>query len=116
MEGIELRLVSPLEKIFPDRPAPEASFSAGSALWGEETAFQAVLRRTGGWGPGEYIWGLETALPGVAQVFRVETVPCDLAAYPEPQGHDEDYLALQAGLFPDVLEKAEPGKIYLSSQ
>lgn len=115
METIQMRLLSPLEKIFPDRPAEAPAYPRASALWGEETAFQAELWREGGWGPADYTWRVNSPLGAAVEVFRVETVPCDLAAYPEESGHDDDYITLQAGLFPDLLRPLAGKELILSS-
>lgn len=100
--ALSLSLHSSLEKIFPSQAGLPPACSRATVLRGEEFAFQAVLRRTG-WGKETCRWSLTSPLKEHIQVFQVENVPCELAAYPEESAHDNDYLTLSSGLFPDLL-------------
>ncbi len=107
MKSIKLYQVSSLEKVFPSEKISGergkfAEYSRASALRGEELAYQIVLRKEG-WGKEEVRWSVSSPLGDAVRVFQVKSVPCELAAYPEEDDHDSDYLTLDSGLFPDVL-------------
>ncbi len=115
MEQIRAYSCSPLEKVFTDREISFPEFNRVSALRGEETAFQIVLKREGGRGPADYTWDISSPANNWIEVFKVENVPCDLSAYPEEDAHDGDYLTLSPGLFPDLLRPVDSCKLVLSS-
>ena len=107
MKSIKLYQVSSLEKVFPSEKISGeqgklAEYSQASALRGDELAYQIVLRKEG-WGKEEVRWSVSSPLGDAVRVFQVKNVPCELAAYPEEDAHDSDYLTLDSGLFPDVL-------------
>ena len=104
---------SSLEKIFPDQTEFAPGFSSATALRGERFSYQIVLRR-GGWGLRQHRWQIKAPPELSPNVYLVGTVPCDLAAYPEADLHDDDYLSLSGGLFPDILRPVAPGLLELS--
>ncbi len=114
MENIKICQVSSLEKIFPSGKAdfPEC-FHAG-ALQGEELAYQIVLRKEG-WGKAEVRWSVSSPLQDAVQVFQVQSVPCELAAYPAEHAHDDDYLTLDSGVFPDILVPLRKNTLEINS-
>lgn len=114
MEKIGILQQSALEKVFLDAVKFQPPYLRASALRGEEFAYQIVLRKDG-WGKGVFAWSLESPLAGTSEVFQVESVPCGLAAYPAKNAHDDDYLTLRAGLFPDLLRPLEGNSIELSA-
>jgi len=114
MEKIDILQQSALEKVFLDAVEFRPPYLRASALRGEEFAYQIVLRK-GGWGRGIFSWFLESPLGEAVEVFQVESVPCGLAAYPDEHAHDDDYLSLKAGLFPDLLRPMEGDSIELSA-
>ena len=113
MSEIYLRQQSSLEKIFPDQTEFAPEFSRASALRGERFSYQIVLKR-GGWGLRQHRWQIKAPPELAPKVYLVGTVPCDLAAYPEADLHDDDYLSLSGGLFPDILRPITPGLLELS--
>lgn len=114
MEKIDILQQSSLEKVFLDAVEFQPPYLRASALRGEEFAYQIVLRKDG-WGKAVFSWSLESPLAGAAEVFQVESVPCGLAAYPAEDAHDDDYLSLKAGLFPDLLRPLRGNSVELSA-
>lgn len=104
---------SSLEKIFPDAAAFAPEYTAATALRGERISYQLVLKREG-WGLKKHSWTLNAPPPITAAVYRVANEPCELAAYPWADRHDEDYLSLTAGLFPDILQPLDGGEVEVS--
>ena len=100
MGSIKLYQCSSLEKIFPSERREPPFCAQASALLGEEYAYQILLRREG-WGREEIRWKMESPLLEHLEVFQVKNIPCELAAYPD--AHDDDYLTVDSGLFPDLL-------------
>ena len=104
-------LYSPLEKFLLGRPVEAQPYTKASCLGGEEFAFQVVLQRDG--------WDItpvqvEAASPlGGVEVFQVGQVPCAMPAY--PARHDEGYLTIQPGLFPDPLLPLEGAAVEVSA-
>ncbi len=97
---IALRLVSSLEKIFPDEPLSCSEFAAFSALRGERLSFQVAYTLCGlEYRKLKVEWNSD--LPAEAEFHEVGCVPAMFPAF--RNRHDEDYLRLTAGLFPDVL-------------
>ncbi len=113
MESITVTQLSSLEKVFPDDDVKGGGYREASALRGELFSYQIVLKK-GGWGLKEFSCRLESSLPGLVRMYRVETVPCGLAAYPAEDRRDGDYLSYRGGLFPDLLRPFE-GKLTLSA-
>ncbi len=114
MENIQIRQCSSLEKVFANEPKELSPCSGASVLQGEEFAYQLVLRG-GGWGNQEIAWSLSSPLQDCIQVYRVENVPCELAAYPAEDAHDENYITLSPGLFPDILRPLETDPLEISA-
>ncbi len=105
---MQLQLVSPMESVFPGSAGLEP-YSRGSALRGEETAFQAVVT-----GRGDCRVTLDTVAPVRAELFRVGCVPCALPAYPDRV--DADYSTTQPGEFPDVLYPIADGALHVDGR
>ncbi len=97
---IDLRLTSPLEKVFLDE-APRGGYRRSSALLGETASFQAAWTILEG-ASRDYV-SLEIASGVPARVRMVKSVPVRLAAFPDA---DADYLRKAPGLYPDLLEEA----------
>ena len=95
---MECRLLSSLEKIFPDGRGTDAPAPRLTALRGESVSFQVALKRTEdipyGWP--EITCGLSAPL----RMRQVESVPARMG---RPIETDENYLSLAPGLYPDVL-------------
>ena len=111
MGKIKLYQCSSLEKIFPSEKRDPTFCEKASALRGEEYAYQILLRREG-WGREEIRWAIESPLSPYLEVFQVKHVPCELAAYPD--AHDNDYLTVDSGLFPDLLFPLKEDRLEIS--
>lgn len=95
----ELTVHSSLEKIF-FRGSRGSPYEAARALRGEEFSLQLAIHKADHGGvPGSL--SVESPLEKEISLFLVDSVPCELPAY--PNHCDEDYLSTQPGLFPDVL-------------
>lgn len=97
--GVEIRLISALEKVFWDEELRAPSYTAGSALRGERFSFQAACRLTGE----ENLRVAATVSapsPTQVQLREVGQVP---VFHPAMREHDGDYLRTAPGLFPDPL-------------
>lgn len=105
---IDLRLSSPLEKVFLDE-APRGGYRAASALMGETASFQAA------WAildePSRAHVTLEVCADEPVRVRMVKSVPVRLAAFPDA---DADYLRKSPGMYPDLLDEigAEKWRAY----
>lgn len=112
---LHMRLVSALEKVFPDEE-PEEWFpnSPATVLVDERFSFQAA-----------FFWKgirqidtairLDTTFPGHCAWRQVELSPSELAAYPYPD-RDENYLRTTSGLYPDRLHVPENEELRLLPQ
>lgn len=114
METIKILQQSSLEKIFLDASEFKPNYTHASALRGEDFAYQIVLKTEGGWGKAFYDFTVESPFGEALQVYQVKSVPSEVAAYPQP-GHDDDYLSLKPGLYPDLLRPITDGKVEISS-
>lgn len=110
VNGFEFFLAGSLEKIFPER-RPEGMREGDRLciLKGEIPAVQLVYWRKPGEEklPGTWLCRVE-GFAAKARMRRVELVP---SAFPCYEGRDENYLSTQPGLFPDLLEPVEDGRI-----
>lgn len=95
---MQTRLVSSMEKVFPEKELCAKRYESGEALLGERLNFQLA-----------YIWEdvpvwaqaeIESPLGGIT----VRTVELEPAEYVCPVERDGNYLRTQAGLFPDILK------------
>lgn len=100
---IDLRLVSPLEKVFMDMP-PRGGYRASTALMGETASFQAAWIMSEGAGRDYVDLKVESDTP--VRVRSVKSVPVYFTTMPDA---DDDYLRKAPGLFPDILEDAGAG-------
>ena len=100
---LDLRLVSPLEKVFMDEP-PHGGYRSASALLGEVASFQAAwIAPEGPWR--DYV-DLSVECDAPVSVRRVRSVPVQFTTM---DGADMDYLRRERpGLFPDALEELPP--------
>ena len=111
MSNIKLYQCSSLEKIFPSEKREPPLCQRASALRGEEIAYQIVLRKEG-WGKETVRWNVDSPLSKHIEIFQVKNVPCELAAYPDQ--HDDDYLTVDSGLFPDLLDPLKEDTVEIS--
>ena len=104
---MEIRVLSSLEKVFPDAAPAETPLSL-TALQGETTAFQLAFRDAAG--------GPEISVEAVsdAQVClrRVADVPVRMANYPD--GDPDTLRGGLPGLYPDRLEVVTPHALRIS--
>jgi len=99
--------LSSLAKVFPNKIyGKEASF--GDYARGQDASYQIALMGDGG----AYAFRVETELKSDVSVYRVGYVPSQLSAY--PQAHDDNYLTVDSGMFPDPLFPATDGKFFLT--
>ena len=99
---LDLRLVSPLEKVFSDT-APKGGYRGATALIGETASFQAAwIAPQGPWR--DYV-DLEVECDAEVEVRYVRSVPVQFITM---YGADKDYVRMQPGLFPDPLDVLPP--------
>ena len=87
--------LSSLAKVFPDKIYGNES-KGRTVFKGQSASFQIALM-----GNGTYSFDIESALSQYITVYKVGYVPSGMAAY--PQSHDDTYLTLDGGMFPDPL-------------
>lgn len=103
----EFRLITSLEKIFPDSPVLSLrECSSFTAFKGETLSFQIAYRfyplRTRPCAAGNYLkFETASALASCLTVRQVREVPSSLPAYAD---HDDYYMKTEPGLYPDLLE------------
>lgn len=101
---MEARILSGLEKVFPDGRGTDGAAPLLQALQGECVFFQlAVYQAECG---SVYAWPeIESPLKNAVTVRRVETVPVRIS---RPEGkYDKHYLDHAPGLYPDLLEEMD---------
>lgn len=100
------RLISSMEKVFPQKELPAEEYRSGEAFLGERLNFQMAYfwEEMSDWACVE----AESSLQGVT----VRTVELEPAEYVCPIDRDDNYLRTQPGLFPDILKPLE-GEIRL---
>jgi hypothetical protein len=106
---VDLRLVSPMEKVFLDGD-PRGGYGAASALKGETASFQAAWRVQEP--QGRYYGKLRVTGDVPLRVRCVRSVP---VAFPTMPDADDDYLRKTPGLYPDVLDEILPGDTLMCS-
>ena len=116
-DRFEWRLVSALEKVFPDEPLRAAPFSAASALRGETFSFQFAARcvarsldasAAGVFGQATVRLSVESELP--ATIRESVCVPVEIPSIL----HDDNLLRDAPGLYPDPLVELPGGVSRLS--
>ena len=100
---IDLRLVSPLEKVFHDGQ-PKGGYRQASALLGETVSLQAAWKGVDL--PSRDYVDLEVTSDVPVRVRRVRSVPVEFPCMPDA---DADYLRRTPGLYPDALEELPAG-------
>ncbi len=101
---IEIKILSSLAKVFPDR-IYGGEEKGTSAAAGQEISFQLAMRRTVSthYSQRDYTVTVDSALAEYITLSRVGYVPSELPAYPDEGWYDDHYLTLESGLFPDPL-------------
>ena len=87
--------LSSLAKVFPDKIYGNES-EGRTVFKGQTASFQIAVI-----GTGDYTFDIESELSPYMSVYKVGYVPSGMAAY--PQSHDDNYLTLEGGMFPDPL-------------
>ena len=97
-----LRLLSSLEKVFPEGACPPEGPVRGVMLKNEIFSFQTAYTSDG---PADFsaAVSVESPLAECITLYPVECAPSMLPMYPEPERHDAGYLKTKPGLFPDIL-------------
>ena len=105
MKHILFKQISSLEKVFLTSKGEWSVFSGASALKGESFSYQIAFQSMGS--ELHYLpmkVRVESRLEEYISIRQVENVPSQLPAYKELfGGHDDDYITIQPGLFPDLL-------------
>lgn len=96
---ISHKLLSSLEKVFPDEAPGAPPFTTASALQGERFGFQWALSPDQG-DRLDAVVRVDSPLADAVCLYAVGCVPSLLPAY---EGSDTDFLRRKPGLFPDVL-------------
>ena len=96
---MEYRLISSLDKVFPDRQLSGVSAPLLTALQGETVSLQLAAKNAEGTA---VLWPqAQSPLGERVHIRRVESVPVRM---PRAEGaYDENYLSIQPGLYPDLL-------------
>ncbi|MBE6698557.1 MAG: DUF4091 domain-containing protein [Ruminococcaceae bacterium] len=104
---IKTALISSLEKCFPDQKTEDfARLSALSVLNNERFSVQ-LLHRSEPDHAGRAIVRIEGALAPFASVRNVKNIPVDIPTFPGCD--DGNYLRLEPGLYPDLLQPLHYG-------
>ena len=103
---LDLRLVSPLEKVITDR-APVGGYRCASAMLKEIASFQAA------WIANEGIYrdyvDIEVECDAEVRLRYVRSVPVQFPCMPDDS--DRDYLIRKPGMLPDVLDVMPPDHV-----
>ncbi len=92
---LEMHQLSSLAKVFPAKIYGSESHRR-ICFKGQDISYQIALM-----GKGDYTFHIESALNEYIKVYKVLYVPSGMSAY--PQSHDDNYLTLEGGMFPDPL-------------
>lgn len=98
---IDFRVISPMEKVFPDAPpAPDAQQRCFEGFENESISFQAAVMSDAAQDRVPVILRAQSALGSRVHIRSVRCVPVTLATLP---GADDNYLRKAPGLYPDLL-------------
>ena len=111
MNRVQLKLISSLEKVFPDQaPIDYPEEAPLSGMTNEVISFQAAF--CGDWddaGRKDYVTlVVDSPLKEYIRLRRVRCVPVMLAAF---EDSDDNYLRKDAGLYPDLLENVSLSRL-----
>lgn len=110
MDEIKAKLISSLEKVFPEQEpcSPKEGLTLG-ALWGEEVSFQIACYN----GFEEPQWIKLKVISPLERYIRVRKVELVPSKFPAPVLRDEEYLRVTPGLFPDLLKSIKDNRVRL---
>lgn len=98
MQAVEVKLISSLEKVFPEDELTAFEYTSGSMLRNEIYSFQLAARCR----QGNIEAHIEILSP-LSEFINVYTVGCVPSELPAFEWKDDDYNKTTPGLFPDVL-------------
>ncbi|MEK3888617.1 DUF4091 domain-containing protein [Bacillus sp. FSL K6-3431] len=110
MKNIEFHLVDSLEKVFSTNEPAKLSLKHATLFQNEQFSFQLAYRCNDEAKQKVKIQ-VRTDDSVKKSLSKVKSVPSDLPAYEDR--HDENYLSITPGLFPDLLEPVSEGAIEL---
>ena len=103
-----LKQVSSLEKIFPTAQCGASPLKKASILQNEEFSYQlAFCGRNDNYKKITADVRVISDFPGTLRLYRIKNIPSEMPAYPDR--HDDDYVTVAPGLFPDALIPIEDG-------
>src|SRR5699024_2489319 len=109
----EMRLVSSLEKVFPDdRPVYRPECMKLTGLKGETVSFQAACTCTG-FMKNRVKVRIDSELKDQIHVRKVETVPVGRTCGPIV---DDNYLRTDSGVYPDLLRELKDDEVDIYPQ
>lgn len=111
--SVTLRIVSSLEKIFPDK-APRANKYPLSVLQDDKVSFQIAVNPDYENEPHtreDFLVSVESPIADLITVRTVVSVPVRCAAH---RTDDGNYLSDQPGLYPDLLEPLQRGNLFIA--
>ncbi len=115
MNRVQLKLVSSLEKVFPDKaPLDYPEEAPLSGLTNETLSFQAAFSAQwdDAWRKDYVTLEIDSPLKRYIRQRRVRCVPVNFAAFPDS---DDNYLRTEPGLYPDLLEDVSASRLRVFS-
>ena len=115
MNRVQLKLVSSLEKVFPDQaPLDYPEEAPLSGLTNETLSFQAAFSAQwdDAWRKDYATLEIESPLKPYIRQRRVRCVPVNFAAFPDS---DDNYLRTEPGVYPDLLEDVSASRLRVFS-
>lgn len=111
---LQLKFTSPLEKFLPAHTMEDVrDYTPYPILCGECFAIHAVFCDTEAFLKSR-VRARVKCDGGKAELYRVDYVPVRVPCYPE--WHDDDYMSLEAGLYPDIMTSADDSTVLYAPQ
>jgi len=104
--NVKIYQLSSLAKVFPDKIYGNEA-DGRTVFKGQTASFQVAIM-----GNGDYAFDIESELSSHISVYKVGYVPSAMPAY--PHSHDDNYLTVDGGMFPDPLFPKEDNTISLT--
>ncbi|MBP1587844.1 MAG: DUF4091 domain-containing protein [Clostridia bacterium] len=106
---MKAKIISSLEKCFADENIDsKKELGSFSLLLGEIYSFQLCCSDDAS---GYWELAIDSPLAPFIKAYRVRSIPSALPVYPD--NYDDDYLRIEPGLYPDLLEPME-GRVFLA--
>ena len=115
MNRVQLKLVSSLEKVFPDQaPLDYPEEAPLSGLTNETLSFQVAFSAQwdDAWRKDYVTLEIDSPLKRYIRQRRVRCVPVNFAAFPDS---DDNYLRTEPGVYPDLLEDVSASRLRVFS-